>query len=188
MTTYWDWVDRVADVAGYGGLFDFAGNILAKLGVGSGNVLMRLGDFSFCVTDAVHQEFSRQTDWEWASQRRLMRSPARQAVGKGDDAFTLPGVIYPDYMGGTSQMDKIRAMGDQMEPYLLVSGMGEVLGQFCILSVSETGAELDQFGNPRKISFSISLGAYGDDYEGLSQNLTELDVGDLLPGGGFNGI
>ena len=182
MTKYWDWVGRVADTAGYGGLFDFAGNILAKLGIGSGHVLMRLGEFSFCVTEAVHQEFNRQTDWEWASQRRLMRSPARQAVGKGDDAFTLPGVIYPEDMGGVAQMDKIRAMGDLMEPYLLVSGMGVVLGRFCILSVSETGSELDEWGKPRKISFSISLGAYGDDFEDLSQNLTEIDVRDLLTG------
>ena len=181
MTKYWDWVEMAADAAGYGGLFDFAGDVLAKLGVGSGHVLMRLGGFSFCVDDAVHQELSRQTDWDWQSQRRLGRSPARQMVGKGDDAITLPGVMYPKYMGGYEQMNRLRAMGDLGVPYLLVDGVGAVLGNYCILSVQETQTELDAWGLPHKVTFSLSIGAYGDDFE-TDNLLTEIDVAPLLRG------
>ncbi|AXF86638.1 hypothetical protein DTO96_102393 [Ephemeroptericola cinctiostellae] len=180
MTQYWDWIEAAADGAGYGGLYDSSANVLAKLGIGSGHVLLRLGDFSFTVTAAVHQELSRQTDFDWQVQRRLMRAPARQFVGMGDDAFTLPGVIYPEYMGGVAQMDKIRAMGRDGVPYLLVNGMGQVLGEFCILSVSETHTAFDAFGRPKKIDFSISIAAYGNDYG--DSDLTEVDVVDLLKG------
>jgi phage protein U len=180
MTQYWDWIEDVADATGYGGLYDSAMGILSSLGLGSQFVLLRLGDFSFCVTAAVHQELSRQTDYDWQSQRRLMRAPARQYVGEGDDAITLPGVIYCEYMGGVAQMDVVRAMGKQGQPYLLVDGMGYVLGEYCILSVSEKGTEFDQYGQPRKIEFSVNLGAYGDDFGG--SNLEEVDVMSLLTG------
>lgn len=180
MTQYWDWIEDVADAAGLGGLYDQARGVMSALGLDSRFVLLRLGGFSFCVSTAVHQELSRNTDFDWQSQRRLMRSPARQYVGDGDDTITLPGVIYCEYMGGVGQMDVIRSMGQRGVPYLLVDGMGYVLGEFCILSVSEKGTEFDAYGQPRKIEFSVNLGAYGDDFDG--SDLEEVDVMDLMTG------
>lgn len=178
MTQYWDWIEDVANATGLGSLYDQARGAMSALGLGSQFVLLQLGEFSFCVTMAVHQELSRNTDYDWQSQRRLMRVPARQYIGEGDDSITLPGVIYCEYMGGVGQMDVIRAMAKKGDPYLLIDGMGQLLGEYCILSVSEKGTDFDENGQPRKIEFSVNLGVYGDDSSG--SDLEEVDVMKLM--------
>ncbi|WP_241000963.1 phage tail protein, partial [Pseudomonas viridiflava] len=49
--------------------------------------------FVFSLHTAAYQEMQRQTDWRHPTSSRVGAQPARQFLGRGEDAITLPGVI-----------------------------------------------------------------------------------------------
>ncbi|MDG4344400.1 phage tail protein, partial [Pseudomonas aeruginosa] len=53
-------------------------------------MMLSLGMFVFSLHTLAYQEFQRQTEWRHASSSRIGAQPARQFVGRGDDAITLP--------------------------------------------------------------------------------------------------
>ena len=59
-------------------------------------MMLALGMFVFSLRTAAYQELQRQTDWRHASNNRVGAAPARQFVGRGEDAITLPGIILPE--------------------------------------------------------------------------------------------
>ena len=81
----------------------------------------------------------------------------------GEDKISLKGVIFPGFKGGLKQLDAIRTIGDRMQPLLLTSGYGEVLGTWCLSSVNEDREALMQGGIPRKQGFNLDFVRYGDD-------------------------
>ena len=119
--------------------------------------------YHFGLDTAAFETLSRSTAWRWASQERLGRRPAQQAVGMGEDKISLKGVIFPGFKGGLKQLDAIRTIGDRMQPLLLTSGYGEVLGTWCLASVNEDREALMQGGIPRKQGFNLEFVRYGDD-------------------------
>lgn len=132
------------------------------------DVMIALGDgpdaYTFSMGTAAYNSLRRSTSWRWASQARAGRSPARQFVGKGDDQITFEGVIYPHFKGGLNQVSRMRAEADRGEPLQMVDGFGRVdWGYWCITSIEETQSVLAKGGAPKKIVFSMTLGAYGED-------------------------
>lgn len=126
--------------------------------------LMNLGNFQFEVNTAAYQALRRNTDYRWAKQDRLTRTPARQFIGKGDDKITLSGRIYPAHAGGLGQLDQMRAMGDSSTPLMLIDGGGKVYGKFVILKVTEMQVNFIAGGKPRRQDFTLEIAAYGDDH------------------------
>ena len=57
-------------------------------------------------------------------------------------------------------------MGDIGKPYALVSGSGEVFGQYVIESLNETGTLHYQDGTPRRIAFDLQLTRVDNDLGG----------------------
>lgn len=136
-------------------------------------VMMILGDYEFSVDAAVYQEFQRSTVYRWASQERLNRAPALQFVGVGEDQINLNGVIYPHYKGGIDQIKTMResaAKGESLTLVVAPSLTGEVLGEWCIMSITETQRLFFPGGVPKEMQFSISLSYYGEDLDGNVQN------------------
>lgn len=179
MTQYWDFLDTAADALGLGGVFQDALNIASLFGLGGGFCLLRLGNFSFSVSSAAHQQLSRSREYRWEKVDRLGRAPARQFMGVGDDTIQLQGVMFPEFAGGGYAVDKLCAQAGSGEPFLLLDHFGSVLGEFCILTVADVHEELDMWGVARKINFSLSLGAYGEDYQ---SQLEMVDVAGVIGG------
>lgn len=119
--------------------------------------------YYFNLDTAAFEELRRQTAFRWAGQERLSRSIAQQAVGQGEDKISIKGVIYPGHKGGLKQLDTLRSIGRNLRPLSLVTGYGEVLGNWCLLSVEEEQSSLLAGGIPRKQSFSLEFVSYGDD-------------------------
>jgi phage protein U len=71
--------------------------------------LLALGTYRFSIDTAAYQTLKRRQSYRWQSQERLLRSPAQQFVGLGDDTITLAGVIYPHYRGGLGQLNDLPA-------------------------------------------------------------------------------
>lgn len=121
--------------------------------------------YYFNLDTAAFEELSRTTDFRWASQERLMRRPAQQAIGMGEERIKLKGSIYPGFKGGLKQLDTLRSIGGQLQPLGLTTGYGDVLGNWCLKSIEEEQGAFLQGGIPRKQAFTLEFVRYGDDLQ-----------------------
>ncbi|SEI83049.1 hypothetical protein SAMN04244579_02154 [Azotobacter beijerinckii] len=144
-------------------------------------MMMALGMFVFGLETLAYQEFQRQTDWRHGSTSRIGIRPARQYLGPGDDAITLPGILLPELAGSQLSLDVIREMGDSGKAWPLVDGSGRIYGLWIIESLSETRTLFFQDGAARRIEFTISLKRIDDDRVDLLGSLLG-GAGDLLQG------
>jgi phage protein U len=123
--------------------------------------------YFFNLDTAAFDELRRSTEFRWASQERLSRRPAQQAVGMGEEKIMLKGAIFPGFKGGLKQLDTLRAIGARLEPLSLVTGYGDVLGNWCLKSIDEEQSALMQGGIPRKQGFTLEFVRYGDDMQNV---------------------
>ncbi|QXZ12492.1 phage tail protein [Pseudomonas sp. AO-1] len=123
--------------------------------------------YYFNLDTAAFDELRRSTEYRWASQERLTRRPAQQAVGIGEEKITLKGAIFPGFKGGIKQLDTLRSLGAQQLPLTLTTGYGDVLGTWCLKNVDEEQSALLQGGIPRKQAFTLEFVRYGDDLQNV---------------------
>lgn len=126
-------------------------------------MMMALGMFVFSLHTAAYQELQRQTDWRHASNNRIGAAPARQFVGRGEDAITLPGILFPELAGTALSLDSLRLMANTGKAWPMVEGTGRIYGLWVIESLSETKTIFFDDGTPRRIEFTISLKRTDDD-------------------------
>ncbi|NWB72617.1 phage tail protein [Pseudomonas sp. G5001] len=126
-------------------------------------MMLALGMFVFSLSTAAYQELQRQTEWRHASNNRIGAVPARQFLGRGDDAITLPGVILPELAGSGLSLDAIRLMANTGKAWPMVEGSGRIYGLWVIESLSENKTYFFRDGTPRRIEFSLSLKRIDDD-------------------------
>ena len=145
----------------------------------AGNVYMaKLGPYMFSLDTAAFQELQRQTEYRWAMINRIGRKPAAQFTGFGEDTITLTGSIYPHFRGGIRQIEQMRAMAGNGEGLQLVYAFGRFgqhNGLWCIKSIQENRSYFFQDGTPRKIDFTLTLTAYGEDF-GAQDSVIELPM------------
>ncbi|MDR6445603.1 phage protein U [Paraburkholderia terricola] len=123
--------------------------------------------FHFNLSTAAFDKLRRTTKYKVASQERLNRQEALQAVSQGGETITLSGVVFAASGPGARQIDALRAIGDRMVPVQLTTGYGEVLGRWYLQGVDEEQEALMSDGAPRKQTFSLEFGRYGEDYKNL---------------------
>lgn len=123
--------------------------------------------YFFNLDTAAFDELRRSSAFRWASQERLTRRPAQQAIGMGDEKLTLKGAIFPGFRGGIKQLDTLRSLGAQLQPLILTTGYGDVLGTWCTTSVEEEQSALLAGGIPRKQGFTLEFVRYGDDMQNV---------------------
>jgi len=128
-------------------------------------IMLSLGDYRFAITTAAYQELRRTSEYRWAPMHRIAHRVSLQYVGQSTEEIHLRGTIYPQYKGGLAQLDAMREEAGKGQPLMLVTGLGQNLGPWCILEVGEEQAIFAQQGVPRKIEFSIRLQYFGPDAE-----------------------
>ena len=134
-------------------------------------VMMGLGGFRFGVNSAAYQSFRRAAAWRWEQLDRTGRAPALQFLGPDADEITLEGVIYPHFKGGLRQVELMRQIANRGEPMILVDGLGWIWERWVITAVEETKGVFMADGAPRKIEFTVTLKAYGQDRDGWGGGL-----------------
>jgi phage protein U len=92
---------------------------------------------------------------------------AQQAVGLGEEKITLKGAIFPGHKGGIKQLSTLRSIGRNLQPLNLVTGYGEVLGNWCLVNIEEEQSHLLAGGIPRKQGFSLEFVSYGNDLQNV---------------------
>ena len=125
--------------------------------------MMALGTYRFSIDTAAYDTFKRSQTYRWQSQARVLRRPAQQFLGVGDETIELQGVIYPHLRGGLAQLDGMRAEAAKGEPLLLVDGLGFVWGQWVMTTLEEGQSYLLANGQPLKQTFQLQIMRYGED-------------------------
>lgn len=120
-------------------------------------IMMQLGSFQFGLATAAYQELTRSTNYTWAAQPRFGQDDALQNTGPGADNITLPGIVYPEFRGGTGQLDALRALAAQRTPLRLMDGLGRMRGEWVIEKVDERATVFAQRGVARRQEFTVSL-------------------------------
>lgn len=134
------------------------------------DVLMKIGNkdgaFTFGVSTAAYQTLQRRIEIFWITQNRLWNAPAVQYTGEGPDLIDLDGYVLPAAGPGLRQIELLRQLAKlprlqaEPEPLLLVTGYGEVLGEWVILGVEESQSSIGQLGAPMEQGFSLRLQRY----------------------------
>ncbi|GGZ31965.1 phage tail protein [Asticcacaulis endophyticus] len=120
-------------------------------------MMMTLGMFIFELASMPYQELQRRTSWRHAQTERFGARPALQYVGPGEETITVSGVLYGGVIGSYGAIEQIREMADAGDAYTMVSGTGEVLGEWAILSLDEKRSNFFVDGMHRKSDFTIEL-------------------------------
>ena len=123
-------------------------------------MLMKLGNFTFQLNTAAYQKLSRRSQYNWQKFKRLNNKPAQQFLGHNADQMIIDGVIYPTFKGGLRQVQVMREEASKGTDHLLVSGLGEVMGQWIIISIDETHEVFTKQGAPLKITFKMTIEEY----------------------------
>jgi phage protein U len=136
--------------------------------------LYQLGSFQFDLPNGVPQTLERVADYRWEGQDRILREPAYQFVGPGNQEATLDGVLYPGFSGRQSTMETLRTLAAEGKPQMFSDGTGRVWGKWCIASIREGLGVFAPGGGARQIAFSIRLVRYGEDNPGAAAAPTSV--------------
>ena len=124
--------------------------------------MMKLGDYTFSINTAAYRKAKRNSKYNWPEQARIGSNPVLQFSGTGADTMSLPGIIYPTFRGGLTQVDTMRALAGRAKPLLLVDGLGSVHGYWCITGIKEKTSDFLPAGIPQKIEFTLDLTYFGE--------------------------
>lgn len=144
-------------------------------------VMMQLGEYQFAIAAAAYQELRRTSEWRWPSQDRFGQRPVLQFTGPGEDSISLQGVIFPEWNGGTGQLDAMRGMADQGEALPLVDGNGSSMGQWVIASIEEGQTVFAGNGVPRRQEFTMQLKRAAT--TGAAPTIARPSIGGIAGGG-----
>jgi phage protein U len=125
--------------------------------------LFQLGSFQFDLPNGVPQTLDRTADFRWESQDRLLRDPAVQFLGPGQQEITLDGQLFPGFSGRQTTMETLRELAVKGQPQMLTDGLGKVYGKWAIRQLREGLGTFAPGGGARQISFTISLVRYVED-------------------------
>ena len=120
-------------------------------------MLLTLGLFVFGVQSAPFDTISRSNGWRWPSNDRTGADQVYQYTGRDEETISLAGTLMPEFSGGPVNIDILRTMADAGEPYLMMSGAGQLYGYYIITDLTENGSYLMADGTPQKIDFSMTL-------------------------------
>lgn len=124
--------------------------------------MLQIGDFQFAISTAAYQSLTKTYQWVWAETDRFGQLGTLQYTGKKLPKITLAGAIYPILWNvGTGQVDALVAIANKAEPLLLTSGLGDVLGYWCIEKLTDNQSEFTDDGIVKKHSFTLDIKYYG---------------------------
>lgn len=128
------------------------------------SVMLKLGKMKFSISTAAYTAFKQSWAFNWHAQSRLQNTPAQQYSGQGTRSIDLQGTIYPPAYGSLTFVEDMAKEAAKGKPLLMVSGTGKIMHYWCVKNISEDNKHFRVGGTPRKISFSLKLEYYGENY------------------------
>lgn len=140
-------------------------------------MMMVFGMFVFMLRTTPYQQLRHSQEWRHVKNERVNQSASWQYIGAGDDTMTLEGVLYPEITGGNLSLSALETIGFAGRPWPLIEGEGRIYGMYVLTRLERGKSEFDQYGNPRKIEFTLSLSRVDTDFR---EKLQSASVSDAL--------
>jgi len=140
-------------------------------------MMMVFGMFVFMLRTTPYQQLRHLQEWRHVKNERVNQSASWQYIGAGDDTVTLEGVLYPEITGGNLSLSALETIGFAGRPWPLIEGEGRIYGMYVLTRLERGKSEFDQYGNPRKIEFTLSLSRVDTDFR---EKLQSASVSDAL--------
>ncbi len=120
--------------------------------------LMILDDFIFNNQSLAPDGDSLSQNADFAFTKAIKaNTPNFQFLGVGEKTRELKGNLYPAYMGGLSDLEKLKQKMKKGRPVLLSNADGKKIGKYLILNINEELLNKLPDGSAQKINYSISL-------------------------------
>ncbi|MGV1823246.1 phage tail protein [Agrobacterium vitis] len=100
---------------------------------------------------------SRETTADFVDKPVIGERPPLEAMGEGPEQMTLAGRLFPDKLGGLSNLKALQTLLKNQVPQLVVRGDGEVMGWFVITRITEGHTYLNTKGVGQVIDMQIEL-------------------------------
>lgn len=139
--------------------------------------MMVFGMFVFMLRTTPYQQLRHSQEWRHVKNERVNQSASWQYIGAGDDTVTLEGALYPEITGGNLSLSALETIGFAGRPWPLIEGEGRIYGMYVLTRLERGKSEFDQYGNPRKIEFTLSLSRVDTDFR---EKLQSASVSDAL--------
>lgn len=140
-------------------------------------MMMVFGMFVFMLRTTPYQQLRHSQEWRHVKNERVNQSASWQYIGAGDDTVTLEGVLYPEITGGNLSLSALETIGFAGRPWPLIEGDGRIYGMYVLTRLERGKSEFDQYGNPKKIEFTLSLSRVDTDFR---EKLQSASVSDAL--------
>ncbi|WP_086873998.1 phage tail protein [Kosakonia pseudosacchari] len=140
-------------------------------------MMMVFGMFVFMLRTTPYQQLRHSQEWRHVKNERVNQSASWQYIGAGDDTVTLEGVLYPEITGGNLSLSALETIGFAGRPWPLIEGDGRIYGMYVMTRLERGKSEFDQYGNPKKIEFTLSLSRVDTDFR---EKLQSASVSDAL--------
>ena len=120
-------------------------------------IMMSFGDFSFRLPSIVYQELSHKRSARFATNPRVGAGDAWQFVGPGPEVISLSGVTAWGINRASASYARLNGLMQQGVEQALVDGLGNVFGQYVLLSVDISKENFTKLGQAKRTEFTLEL-------------------------------
>lgn len=140
-------------------------------------MLLALGQFIFSTDNLCFSQIQRSRKYSYAANAVADGRDDYQYTGVGEDALTIPFVIYEAHgLGSRQAIEDLAEMASSGAGYVLIDGAGYIYGVYAIDSIDDTRSFITTGGLPQKIDGTLKLVRVDD----------ERIAGDKTPEGAQN--
>ena len=129
-------------------------------------MLISIGPYAFEINRIAFESMTKNTSYGWQKVQRIGNKPTFQAAEKWSEEIELKGLVFTKQTSsfilhdGLVLIDSLNLLAKKMTPQLVITGYGQKLGYFVILSVSEDRNTFLPTGEFLKQSYTVKLARY----------------------------
>jgi uncharacterized protein len=129
-------------------------------------MLISIGPYTFEINRTAFENMTKNTSYGWQKVQRIGNNPTFQAAEKWSEEIELKGLVFTKHasklflLDGLLLIDLLNLLAKQMRPQIVITGYGQILGRFVILSVSEDRNTFLPTGEFLKQSYTVKLARY----------------------------
>lgn len=123
------------------------------------NNLDNTAGFEFKIADTSYQELVKKITTGWQKTDRMGNWPLFQVTSQPEEDISLAGAFFPHVNGRTAE-EELSDLAGLNEPFMLISGDGDVLGLFVIMSISFKKSKFIDGGRELVNNFQMELSRY----------------------------
>lgn len=141
-----------------------------------GSVLLNLGGFKFETGKNAFEKISSRIGFRWQENQHASSPSSWQYMGRSTDSLTIEGYLYSVLTRRVRPLEKLEELAGKGDSLLLSDGLGNNLGRWVVMQISEDKSNFHRDSFSQQIRFSIEIKKDDSQAENdrLTQNFTDI--------------